>query len=236
MFKTIAFIGVATAVSAGSVQGQMVGGNGLCSTATTPGLVGGYSPVDEPWDDSTIRKVAKDGTTIYLNTPAYQSDIDRLIIKTCKAKTYRVTPTVEVDVACKQVVSGMNYKVQSSFYVPCSKTNIKKLPAGTSLERYIITEAYVPWGNKGTQVEAVYASDLSTEDNDDDDNNLLENGGRKMLGDEEDNETGDFAEEDDDEEEDFDDEEEDFDEEDEDDEDDEEEEDDEEDEEDEDDE
>jgi len=168
----------------------MVGGNGLCASPGSLGPnapMGAYQPIDDPSKDKEVDDVAMQGTLLYTWDRNMQSPADREIIRVCRPPAFKVVKTIEVEAACRQVVAGTNYKVKSTFEVPCSKSNIEKLPVGTSLTRTIITEAYKPLGDGKLQVESVYADD------DGGDGGLLGKSGRKMLGgDANDDDDGDF--------------------------------------------
>jgi len=143
--KTLVLLCLAAVASSASGADQMVGGNGLCASPGSLGpnaLAGAYTPVDDPDDDSTIFDVAELGSMAYLKKQNLQSSLDKRIIRICRPKTIKVLETVEVDAACSQIVAGTNYKVKSTFEIPCSRGAVKKLPAGVSLDRTIITEAY----------------------------------------------------------------------------------------------
>lgn len=159
--KSLALVAIA-ALASKSTNAAMVGGNGLCASPGSLGPnapVGAYQPVDDPSNDKQVDDVAKQGTLLYTWDRNMQSPADREIIRVCKPPAFKVVKTIEVEAACRQVVAGTNYKVKSTFEVPCSEGNIKKLPVGTSLTRTIMTEAYKPLGDGKLQVESVYADD-----------------------------------------------------------------------------
>ena len=175
--KTLVVVGVAALASSTSINAQMVGGNGLCADPASLGpnaAVGAYAPIRTADQEATSNEVAIAGTRTYLNKRNVQSDLDKLIIKTCRPSNIKMIRSVEVDAACSQVVAGTNYMVKSTFEVPCSRNAVKKLPAGTSLVRTIITESFESLDGK-IKITDVYADD-------DDSNGLLQSSGnRKML-------------------------------------------------------
>jgi len=156
--KTLVLLCLAAMASSAS---GMVGGNGLCASPASLGpnaSVGAYTPVDDPYEDDTIFEVAVSGTVNYLKRGSLQSDTDKRIIKTCRPRTVKVLDTVEVDAACAQVVAGKNYMVRSTFEIPCSRSAVRRLPAGVSLVRSVITEAYESLDGD-LNVDEVYAAE-----------------------------------------------------------------------------
>ena len=160
--KTLVLLCLAAVASmASGAQQNMVGGNGLCASPGSLGpnaLAGAYTPVDDPDDDSTILDVAELGSMNYLKRQSLQSSLDKRIIRICRPRAVDVLDTVEVDAACSQIVAGTNYKVKSTFEIPCSRGAVKRLPAGVSLVRTIITEAYETLDGD-LDVKEVYAAE-----------------------------------------------------------------------------
>lgn len=126
---------------------DMPGGNGLCSDPASMGPnapVGAYSPVTSRPGKYHSLSIAKRGTLLYLEEPTMQTPEDEEIISTCQPNSSDVLKTVAVTGACQQVVAGINYMVESTMTIPCSKEDIAKLPDGTDLTRTLLTNAYKP--------------------------------------------------------------------------------------------
>lgn len=145
-------------VGAGSVTGQgLIGGNGLCANPNgAEPIAGGYTPVSQPSNDATVVTEAKLSAAQYFAEPDLQSGEDALIFSVCKPNAQDIENSVSVVAACSQVVAGTNYVIEYTIQVPCSAANAKKLPSGTSLQRTLLTNAFVPlpsFGEGSVQAE-----------------------------------------------------------------------------------
>eukprot|EP00890_Picochlorum_soloecismus_P002420 jgi/Picsp_1/3179/NSC_06019-R1_---NA--- len=150
----------------GNANPGLVGGNGLCANPNgAEPIVGGYSPVEEASNDETVVEEAKKAAAEYLANTDLQSEEDIFIFSVCQPTAEDLENSVNVLAACSQVVAGTNYLIEYTIDVPCSKADAETIPQGTSLQRKLLTNAFVPLPSSGdNSTQFVQALIPDTED------------------------------------------------------------------------
>lgn len=144
---------VTTLFASALLSSSALAGTGICE--------GDFVPISEK--SPVVKTAVHDATALYVQNPSMQSNIDRILLKTCKANLNKILKSVDINEACADTTSkGTNVNAISSFYIDCSKTDMKKLPFGINpneLVRWIVSESFVKFGAKQADVDTVFTTD-----------------------------------------------------------------------------